>query len=469
MIRLLTFSLLTLPALITGFSLVTLILGGPPKQRMWLKLCAGWPLGLAVTSVLYLAWSACFTPGQPGFAWVEAAVCLASALLAWFTTRQPLVAVITPPSRPSSLSTRIAAAGLLVLISLALFNFLGTAWLKPQGRYDAWAIWNVRARMLYTAQQNWQNAFSPAFLHPDYPLMLPLSVAHLWYLAGEESQSAPIVLAGIFSFAAVGLVFFALQPAKGWQQAGLAALLLSSAPALISFGAIQYADVPLAAFILCTAVALLAGFESPAPSARPFALAGLAAASAAWTKNEGIPFLAFTGLLLVIFLLYKRRTLSVWPRLAAFIAGAALPALALLYFKLALAPSNDWMNAEQLALYPQRILDPQRHAIILSAIPRHLLGLAEWPLPILLVLLVYAGLVGWKNTPRNPALSLIAAILLLQFAGYLGIYLITPLSIDTHIKTSFPRLLFQLYPAFLLLFFSSVRSPADIWAAPSQP
>ena len=116
---------------------------------------------------------------------------------------------------------------------------------SPLGFWDAWAIWNLRARFIVRAGSDWRDAFSlSGWSHPDYPLLLPLSVARLWQYLGRESSVAPTAIAILFTFSTVALAWAALAILSKPSQATLAALLLLGTSALVMHGASQMADVP---------------------------------------------------------------------------------------------------------------------------------------------------------------------------------------------------------------------------------
>ena len=56
----------------------------------------------------------------------------------------------------------------------------------PEGGWDAWMIWDLRARFLVRAP-DFRDAFSPQMLpwaHQDYPWLLPGAVTQLWRATG---------------------------------------------------------------------------------------------------------------------------------------------------------------------------------------------------------------------------------------------------------------------------------------------
>ena len=94
-----------------------------------------------------------------------------------------------------------------------------------------------------------------------------------------------------FTFAAVGLLAAGVCRLRSRNQGLLAGAVLLGTKAFVMLGAAQYADVPLAFFILATV--LLLGLDDAAEQSSPglVLLAGFCAGLAAWTKNEGLLFL----------------------------------------------------------------------------------------------------------------------------------------------------------------------------------
>ncbi len=72
----------------------------------------------------------------------------------------------------------------------------------PDGGNDAFIIWNLRARWLFRAADQFKTAFSPEILlwaHPDYPLLLPALVVRGFTVIGRETVAVPGVVAVLFA------------------------------------------------------------------------------------------------------------------------------------------------------------------------------------------------------------------------------------------------------------------------------
>ena len=72
----------------------------------------------------------------------------------------------------------------------------------------------------------------------------------------------------------------------------------------------------------------------------------------------------------------------------------------------------------------------------------------------------------WQIEERYKLPSLIAtAALVLVFLSYCLVYLITPYGLAWQVQSSFDRLILQVWPSVLLVFFVQLRSVADPVAA----
>lgn len=202
--------------------------------------------------------------------------------------------------------------GVVLVISWTRLVQMATA--LPVGEWDAWALWNLRAKFLAGPGGAWRYALSPllANSHPDYPLLLPAFVARVWKAGGSMDTIAPSVTALLFFGALLALLVSAVALLRGTASALLAGLVILSTTSLLVWAPAQYADIPVAFYYL-SAIALLFLGATPA-AGEPWTLlwAGLCAGLAAWTKNEGIAFLACLAIAFFLFTLWPRRTRARW-------------------------------------------------------------------------------------------------------------------------------------------------------------
>jgi hypothetical protein len=335
----------------------------------------------------------------------------------------------------------------------------------PHGDVDSWAIWNLGARLLFRGGENWPEALSALRVgHPDYPLLVAGAVARGWRFAGAESTSVPAGIALIFAGATVGLLASSLSWLRGSCQGWLAGTLLLGTPLFLSRAATGQADVPLGFFILGVTVLGCLGARTTSAGRSLAPLAGLLAALAAWTKNEGLLFL-FAALAWQVgrcLASRERAAARVWLR--GFLTGTAPVLVVVLLFKVALAPRNDLLSGEALGLALPRLLVPERYGQVAHAFERGMVFFGDWKWSVPALLGVYVWSVGSEFEAGDEAAIVGAAVpLLVTLAGYFVVYILTPYDLAWHLATSLKRLLLQLWPSALFVLFLVARPP-ESWS-----
>jgi hypothetical protein len=438
---------------LTGFSLVRLFFPSPLRWSLHnaflLSLGAG--VGIGIASSIYFVTLALAGPKPVVIAAVEAAVAAVIVAAGMLAKPRGVTLEFGPgPASPSRLTWLIllaAAAAAAMFIVYSLY--------KPHGEWDAWSVWNMRARFLFRGGDAWRQAFSSrlAWSHPDYPLMLPGIVALSWTLARAESTWPQVLVALLFTSGAAGLFIVTLGVLRGKAQAFVAGSLLLGTVAFVQIGAMQYADVPLSFFILATLALLCLQDRYPGVAGLSI-LAGITAGFSAWTKNEGLLFVAvvIVARALVLFRFHQRARV---PReLLSLIAGAAAPLAVVAFFKLRFAPPSDMLSAKPSQIL-SRLIDPARWIATIEGFVKAAFTFGNFLIPIVLVLVLYWYLVRFRvEAGDRLALATVLTPLVLMLAGDLAVYiLLPPQNLDWRINTSVDRILLQLWPGGLLAFF----------------
>jgi hypothetical protein len=343
--------------------------------------------------------------------------------------------------------TLLLLTALLVAAAIA-GSAMTDAWeANPQGNWDAWSIWNLRARFLAAEGSLPQRAWSPAlsWTHPEYPLLLSGFVARCWTYAGSTSEAAPIATAFLLFIALVAIVSGGFAAWRSNTLGLLLGLALLGTPTFLHEAISQYADIPLACYFAAATMFLL--LDRPP-------LAGLFAGFAAWTKDEG-------ALFLIVFLVAVAATRHSQLLRAA---TAAIPGAALMMiFKFALAPRAATFFGQGIV---QRLTEPGKVGEILSAFVHEFGAMAVgWYHPILPVIALAAALRFQRG--RLGDLLLTAAIPLAMLAGCFGIFMITPFGVKWHLETSLYRLIAQVWPLALIAAFTALRTPESMAAEPA--
>jgi hypothetical protein len=385
------------------------------------RVAAALALGVGTWSAAYAAWRMAF--GPPG---TSKDAILAVAGGAVLLRRRP------PLGREPALdcAPRWLVACFVAACAVAAASFVEHTLRFPDGGWDAWMIWNMRARF-FSRAADLATAFSPQmsfFAHQDYPWLVPGAVAQLFAIFGEQRQ-VPAALAALYGALGVAVVTAALAREQGARWGLLGGLAVLTLPGYAVYAWTQQADVPLAVY-LAVAIALVTAARSP----RELLLGGFAAGLGMWTKNEGTLY----AVCIAAALLVRTRDLRA---VLAFAAGALPCALLLVWFKVRYGVQTDLaaFSTEQSVL--SHAMDLHRWGELVLYTLRRVFYFQEagpWVAAELLVLAVFAR--------RLPA-SVAGTALFLACATFGPLYVLQPHPLEWIFRTSAMRILIQLWPA----------------------
>jgi hypothetical protein len=420
-----------------------------------LAVCCG--LGLASVSTFFLMMAG--LPLGGAFVAVDAAIWIAIGLAATIGLRRypaPEASRRAPIAHPTAYDW-LARVGFAVVAAIVVGSLLAHYAASPHGEWDAWAIWNQKARFMFRAGRGWTASLAIAWSNPSHPLFVSLSVARLWGYAGAELTAVPALLGAVYAAATAAAVVGALDARR--SQAWIAGAVLIAPATFALLAAAQTADLPLALFIVATLAMWREGEMQAAPGSaeerRDVLLTGLLSSLAAWVKNEGLVFLGVMLLLVAWRTVRARRPVL----LLEWAAGATPVTLTFIWLKRVIAPVAAPYFADAAGhsmLSP--VLDPQRHQAVLGVI-EHMFPL--WGGPgasgaLLLVLL--AVLAALWRTPRAAWPPVAACAIML--ASYYAVWVLSPLDPQWLVSTTFDRLFLQLWPTLLVVAFAPRLSAA---------
>ena len=423
------------------------------------RLCLGTGIGLGAASLLYF-----FLLSVPGHGSRPRLLLLEILLFSSLGYLAVRYAGDRPPGSSPEPDPEVYSAPRWVLPPLAaLFSLLMAGVIlagifltfeRPHGGWDAWAIWNLRARFLFRGGEFWRDAFSPLLseIHPDYPLLIPGLVARGWTYLGRDAVSYPAVVAVLYTLSTVGMVASAVALLRGSLQGILAGIAVACTPVFLRHGASQYADVPFGYYVLAT-FALLTLAKAP-EDRRVLGLAGFTAGLACWTKNEGVILMGALSAVWSVHALASSTRAREIRRAGWFLLGALPPLLALAFLKFALVPPNDMRAEFELAAALKRIVEPSRYLQVGAAVARE--AVFQLHLPLLAGYLLFSG-ISIRKGERGAVLRLWGSLSLI-FAAYFFVYIITSKPLAWHLDTSLSRLMTQLFPSLLFSFFLTAKS-----------
>ena len=470
-----SFALLLIPTLVGALAIIAILHGVPMKHKGLFLWGASLPTGFGLISLVVFA-SFLIMPSAGKMLSMFGIMLLMVVFL--------ILAIRTPSSetrieclsrfqkvmvrirdffhtpRPGPILRLVITVGsfLIFLLSLSKALQFQTLALPSQifGGWDARYIWMLKAKFIFQSPAEWQLLFSPqlSWAHPDYPLLLPNSIAWGWQVLGTESLLwGPAVAFGFYVSCAFLLVWYLAEhvsAATGWMAGAFFALLSP-----YWFWTLQqYADVPAAFFLTAGGLVLVTAFRTG--DKKLFGLAGLMAGFAAWTKNEGLAFIVWTGLILagVCLKRYLKKMPHPFMPLVRTLLGAALPLVAVLILKIFLGTSGDDFESKRtIANYihlffsgGSRFLTTLGAFWTFTALPDIWNNL--WRLFVVAICFL-----PFKGSRREGGYDwvIFVLILLINFGYFLAIYL-TPGDLPWQIQTALSRLI--LHSGILVIAFS---------------
>jgi hypothetical protein len=445
-------------ALGCGVAAAALAGGGVRGARLlrWtLGLGPGLGLGLASLLLFFCRSLGLPRPGLGSFL----LLCAVLAAAALIRRRPPAL----PEPRRSALPRAVRIAAWLALAvafasALADSAVISRSW--PGGTWDAVALYNSRARILYRGYERApeQIAELDPSGHPNYPLLLPGAIAAEESFAGAESTAVPEATALAFVLG-LGLLVLAVAADSGETALGAAAAAwVLGTPMVCKWGFAQVADLPVAYSFLAGVAVLATLLPGREDDRLPPLLGGFALALLAWTKNEGVVMAMLAAGLFAVWWLATawrrrdRRALAGAARSLAWIAAGLIPGVAaVLVFKRRWAPDTG-LDVFLGGKFAERLLDPERWWIPTREILLRLLPLREtygWGRSWLALELGLAIVIWLQVRGRRSPLSWAGwwgAALLGTILSWIPIYAVSPYPQMWHISGSLDRLLLQVYP-----------------------
>lgn len=333
---------------------------------------------------------------------------------------------------------------------------------EPHGLWDAWADWNLGAKFISRDPQGWTTSFQQMLsedFHTDYPLLQKGFIARCWILAKAETVWVPIISAFVFTFCTIGLLSSAVRYFTNKLRGLIAGLILLATPFYMIMGDSQYADNTVGFFFLATVILMTLARNG---KKKPILLiaAGITAGLSAWSKNEGLLFIACLFISQLPLLFFKNhRELIVEFKYLLF---GMLPILFLIvYFKIAITPPSELIIGQGTQTFV-KLTDYSRYVIVSKWFIEQFSLFGQWvinPWWFFLIGILYKGISLKEN--RNSIISNFTLFLLMLF-GFFFIYIITPLDLIWHLNTSLHRLFFQLFPTFIFIYFLAVKVQTPI-------
>lgn len=333
---------------------------------------------------------------------------------------------------------------------------------SPYGGWDAWAIWNLKARFLYFGidDGSWTRMFTTEIVwsHPDYPLLLPATIARYWSLLNDPCPCVPVIMSILVLSFTLLLIHVGINSCTGRLPANVSIIVLLSATFFIQHAGSQFADNFLALTVLAAAIMLKQLLVSDRRYAKDWGivyLLGTILGFAASIKNEGL-LITFVFLILYLTFIVTRRVRSLFAVVQSVVVlcfAWLLVFVPSLVMKYSIGVTNDVVGAISLDLI-KKSLSWERISSLFQLVGP--LALDFLLVPIIVCVGVVMACCGRFriSLTQNSVFLIIAPILII--AGYILVLWFTPHELKWHVETSFQRLLVQVWGALVFAIGSSI-------------
>ncbi len=311
--------------------------------------------------------------------------------------------------------------------ALVVFGSLILDIMTVEGRWDAWAMWNLHARMLMDDEM-WIVALQNKNMiwnSPDYPLHLPGIIASVWSLLNIKPDIIiPMLVCIYFSLLTLSITYFAIDKKNIWVGCLIVFYFLSHKN-IIDLFASQFADL----LVACLYLAIFVAWDKYKEQKLGWwaFCAGFMLALSLWTKNEAAIFVALL-LIFNIFSVQKKDILKL-------IIGFGIPLFAYLIFKLGFAP-NGYMNKQTSLDKFDNIFDAERYHIVFTFFIETVYE--RYQSMFAFTVICIAHILRFKKLPIN------SIVIVAVLAAYLFVYIYYDFPLQWQLETSLPRLLLQI-------------------------
>ncbi len=347
-------------------------------------------------------------------------ICLVLAL-AFLVYKQ--TSTITTSSNEHNISVSYA----LMFMGISMIGQKAVLLSDKYGTWDAWAMWNMHAKYLANPEY-WTTLFqNKDFAHTDYPLLLPANIAFYSRIFGIEYLQTVSYCFHLLITILILVLIFTETKHRNIIFSAIGLYWLCTNTNHLTIASYQLADSLVGFFTLLAIIAADYSENDKRYAAITTSMLGLCM----FTKNEGV-------LISLLFMAFYFKPLFKKENIKYALAGIALPALALLIFKIVYAPHNDIVSAQGADTFT-KLTEWNRYDLVISAFRKHI-NEYYYAIACLFALHFLLRIVG-RKTPDKRLLFVLSVL-----CCYVIVYIITPQDLEWHVNTSLNRLVHQMIP-----------------------
>lgn len=298
-------SIAVLMPLVSGFIFMTWLLGAE-KGTAFERLFLGFGAGVGLLSFEVFIMGLIGVPFRFSYILITQALAVSPFSAALFFSKDARREDPRPRHRAGAGKFKALISVLLALWIACKIAFVCYEGLnRPILSQDAWMNWAGAAKFFYYSRglalaHGNEHFFGAGYrIFMGHPLLYPLAEVWVSTALGGFHETLAKAFSPFYYISILGIFFFTVKRESGRFYALIAAFLLSSAPLLAFHGQDGYADLPLAFYTLGGTVFLWRFMELE--DMRCLSASGLLFSMGAFTKNEGIIYLASAGLVLAVY------------------------------------------------------------------------------------------------------------------------------------------------------------------------
>jgi hypothetical protein len=336
---------------------------------------------------------------------------------------------LTPLQRVVSMLAYAAAAA--SMIGYALYATIAPLW-----EFDFLSDWGLKARVFFESGGVDWRFLEQAFhqnVHPDYPLLLPLSYDVVAIVRGAWDDRGIGLLNVAFALALLAAAHRAFRDSTTSPM--YVALGTFAMVSLVASPWIGIGEAPLIAFGTTALLRIREGVQHA--SMRSITAGALFLGLAAFVKNEGLTLIAAAAIGLIAAGAW-RMVPRLWPA-----AAIALPWLVL---RAGHSLATDIASGSLIARIGEHLRNPAPLIIALTEYPGGK--------PLLWLGVGLAVVATSRELARRERFALTA--LAVQFTCYIAAYLATPHDIEWHVKWSWERIVSHLMPMLVIVLLATL-------------
>ncbi len=322
------------------------------------------------------------------------------------------------------------------------------SFLTPLYEWDAFAIWFLKAKVLYFSEigkSEYFTALPLSYSHLDYPLLLPYLIKGIYSICGGVDE---VLGRAIFPFLYLCFMFLIISILSEYVKKIIVLILAAfylSIPAVIRWWGSGNADILLAVFNFCSVYFIFDYLrEKGKGDTAKIIFAFVFAAFAAFTKNEGLPLAVINIVVLIVFLALASGKLDRLRQVIPWIAVPVLLILPWLIFSRDIPRTHE--NYGEKMNLPEFVANFWKMKFIVPIFSQEFADFAKWGIlwPVVGVLLL--------KFKTGAKMIYLWSVLILYVILFALVFSVSPSSLEFLAMTALERLFLQISPvAFLIV------------------